>query len=202
MTDSRPQIAFDLDGVLARPPLGFNVAISRHLHTRPLPSDFVKHDSDAARSQSILKLGFESLKYRGRQALPDAVEGLKAVSQYRRPVIVTARSWIGKQIIDAWLTRHGMREYIDDIVPNNTNLSPSMHKLRVARERGFREHVDDDGAVAFYLAHHDDLDVIYLRTWWLNQGIVFPEKVLRIRTISDIADDLAKRERVPSTRSD
>lgn len=196
MTDTRPPIAFDLDGVLARPPLGFNVAISRRLHTKPLPSDFVKHDSDSARSQSLLKLGFESLKYRGRQALPDAAAGLKEVVRYRRPVIVTARSWIGKALIDSWLTRHGMREYIDDIVPNNTNLSPSMHKLRVARERGFREHVDDDGAVAFYLAHHDDLDRIYLRNWWLNQGIAYPDKVLRISTISDIAEDLAKREKV------
>lgn len=196
MTDNRPQIAFDLDGVLCRPPLGFNVAISRRLHTRPLPSDFVRHDSDEARSHSILKLGFESLKYRGRQALPDAREGLKAVAEFRRPVIVTARSWVGKQLIDAWLTRHGMREFIEDIVPNNTNLSPSMHKLRVAREHGFREHVDDDGAVVFYLAHHDDLERIYLRNWWLNQGISFPEKVVRVSTISDIAEDLAKREMV------
>ncbi len=185
---AKPEIAFDLDGVLCRPPLGVNVAISRVLHDHPLPEKYRLH-TDEARKHGLLRIGFETLKYLGRRPMPDALEGLQAISEYRTPVIVTARHAGGTPRIRRWLEKYDLARYINQIYANNTSLSPAEHKLRTARERGITEHVDDDGSVAYYLAKHG-LPRVYLRGWFLNRGLPYPPSVHRIRRLIDIAEDL------------
>lgn len=189
----KPEIAFDLDGVICRPPLGFNLAISRSLRTQPLPAEISEREADRIRGLHLLRYGFETLKYFGRRPLPDARDGLEAVSELRTPIIVTARNAIGRPIIERWLEIHGLRQYIADIVGNNTRLSPGQHKLRIALQRGIREHVDDDGSVAYYLARNG-LERVYLREWFFNRGLPYPPNVIRVSVLPAIADDIRARD--------
>jgi len=75
---TKPPIAFDLDGVIGRPPLGVNVAISRSLNTPEIPGEIRDRRTDRGRSEQLLRYGFEALKYLGRRPLPDAKAGLAA----------------------------------------------------------------------------------------------------------------------------
>jgi hypothetical protein len=189
----KPLIAFDLDGVLCRPPLGVNVAISRSLQTRPLPPEVGERKSDRMRGLRLLRYGLETLKYFGRRPLPDARAGLEAVSELRTPIVVTARNAIGTPLIERWLEMHGLATFIAEIVGNNTHLSPGQHKLRIARLRGIKEHVDDDGSVAYYLARNG-LDRVYLREWMFNRGLPYPPNVIRVSRLPAIAEDLRSRD--------
>ncbi|MFN8532222.1 MAG: hypothetical protein U0556_01575 [Dehalococcoidia bacterium] len=186
---AKPEIAFDLDGVICRPPLGVNVAISRSLHTRPLPPEIGERSVDKLRALRVLRYGLETLKYYGRRPLPDAKDGLAAVSEFRTPVVVTARNAIGTPIIARWLEIHDLRPYITEIIGNSTHLSPGQHKLRIARLRGISEHVDDDGSVAYYLARNG-LKTVYLREWFFNRGLPYPDNVRKVDVLAQIADDL------------
>ncbi|GIW10200.1 MAG: hypothetical protein K6U89_04310 [Chloroflexi bacterium] len=191
-TRVKPEIAIDLDGVICRPPLGVNVAIGRSLKLRPLPEDIQERNSDQRRAWWILRYGLEALKYFGRRPLPDAKEGLAAISELRTPVVVTARNAIGVPLIERWLELHGLRENIATVIGNNTRLSPAQHKLRIARLRGIREHVDDDGSVAYYLARNH-LERVYLREWLFNRGLPYPENVIRVERLIRVAEDLRRR---------
>jgi hypothetical protein len=111
----------------------------------------------------------------------------------RTPILVTARNAIGAPIIERWLEIHGLRPYIAEIVGNNTRLSPGQHKLRIARLRGIREHVDDDGSVAYYLARNG-VERVYLREWFFNRGLPYPPNVIRVSVLPAIAEDLRARD--------
>jgi uncharacterized HAD superfamily protein len=197
-THAKPEIAIDLDGVICRPPLGVNIAIRRSLKLPPLPGDIQERNSDQTRAWWLLRYGLEVLKYFGRRPLPDAKEGLAAISELRTPVVVTARNAIGVPLIERWLKQYGLHDHVATVIGNKTRLSPAQHKLRIARLRGIREHVDDDGSVAYYLAHNH-LERVYLREWLFNRGLPYPENVIRVGGLIHVAEDLRRRA-VPLAR--
>jgi hypothetical protein len=133
----------------------------------------------------------ETVKYFGRKPMPMAREGLIEVSKYRTPVIITGRSFLAHQIIEAWLTRYNMRQYFAGIYPNNTELRTRKYKLHMLRKMGITEHADDDGAITYYLAIKG-IPRLYLRDWPRNEGLPYPAHVKHFLYLSEIAQDLAQ----------
>jgi hypothetical protein len=124
--------------------------------------------------------------------MPHAREGLEAISQLRRLVIITGRSYLAKEIVEVWLKKYEMSHLFEGIYPNNTNLGTRQYKLRTLRHMHITEHADDDGAISYYLAHKNIK--VYLRDWPRNLGLPYPESVVHFQNIAEIAADLTKRE--------
>ena len=74
----RPLLTFDMDGVLCRPPLGFN------------PGSGKGKDREAAGKKG-LAWGTEGIRYNRRRPMSGAVEGFRKLSEDFRCVVVTAR---------------------------------------------------------------------------------------------------------------
>lgn len=196
-SQAKPLISFDFDGVICRPPFNQNRVLGRKLHDDELPEDIRQVDGLATNlpRQVYLQVRglFEDLKYLGRDPMPAAREGIIAVSQYRTPVIITGRSYMAKRIIDAWLKKYNMEEYFSAIYANNTALPTRQFKLYMLRRLNIQEHLDDDGAITYYLATKG-ISQLYLRDWDRNVGIPYPSNVQHFTNISEIVDSLAKRK--------
>src|SRR5579883_2255822 len=118
--DALPILGLDLDGVLVRPPLGWNMAISRRLALPPLPAEVppLRLDTRWQRSYWLARAGFEVARYLGR--------------------------WLVRPLVRRWLERHGLVPYIAAIHLNDRPLRGPQFKLWLLRDRGIAEHVDDD----------------------------------------------------------
>jgi hypothetical protein len=193
--NDKPLISFDFDGVICRPPFGQNRVLGRNLHDEELPENIRMVDGPATSLQRRIYLQarglFEDLKYFGRDPMPAAREGIIAGSQYRTPVIITGRSYLAKSIIDVWLKKYKMEEYFSAIYANNTVLPTRQFKLYMLRRLNIDEHVDDDGAITYYLAKKG-IKQLFLRDWPRNQGLPYPENVTHFTNIAEIARFLAR----------
>lgn len=193
----KPLFSFDFDGVICRPPLGQNRVLGRKLHDDELPESvrLVDGPVHGLSQKSWLKFRgfFETIKYLGRVPMPRAREGLVAMSEVRRPVIITGRSFLAKEIVAAWLKRYDMAQFFDGIYPNNTDVGTRLYKLHTLRNMGITEHADDDGAISYYLARKGIQ--IYLRDWSRNVGLPYPDGVVHFRQIEEIVPHLIERDR-------
>ena len=191
----KPFISFDFDGVICRPPFGMNAVLGRELHDEELPENIRMVDGPAANPArriylNLRALFFENAKYFGRDPMIGAREGIIAVSQYRTPVIITGRSYLAKNIISAWLKKYNMEQYFAAIYANNTALPTRQFKLLMLRRLNIEEHVDDDGAITYYLATKG-IRQLYLRDWPRNIGLPYPGNVQHFTNIIEIARSLA-----------
>ncbi len=189
----RPTIMIDLDGVIARPILGRNLAISRRLNIAPLPADVRLSGPAWSRRSARLTLRRLSheIRYLARRPLPGAREGLAAIAQCRQILIVTGRSWLVQESIRVWLDRHGLGEHVDEVIANNTDLRTAQFKLRIARSRLIEEQIDDDGSIAYYLARNG-LSRVFLIDWPRNRGLPYPPNVTVVRNLLDVAEHLSR----------
>ncbi len=179
----------DMDGVICTPFLGTNIAISRKL-TLPAMRDQVREFSgEHRRITQRLRRRWETVRYMGRKPLPGIREGLQALVKVRRPVLVTGRSWFARNLIQRWLERYDLAQFFDQVLPNNTNLATAHFKLWTAQHLGHGEHVDDDGSVAFYLAHHGVR--VFLRDWPRNRGLPYPPEVTVYHHLQEVGEALA-----------
>ncbi len=194
----RPVISFDLDGVICRPPFGINQTLGMGRFEDELPPNIrlVNGPAETLAKKNYLKVRglVETVKYFGRKPMPMAREGIIEVTKYRNPIIITGRSFLAHQIIEAWLTKWKMRHYFAGIYPNNTNLRTRKYKLHMLRTMGINEHVDDDGEITYYLAKMG-IPRVYLRDWARNAGFSYPDNVIHIRYLLEIANDLAQLDK-------
>ena len=173
-----PMISVDLDGVICSPFLNRNLAIKRDLEIPPLPTP-IRGDAEAQETRYLfVRRMWQEVRYAGRRPLPRVREGLAELAKVRKPVLVTGRSWLAKEIILRWLDRHGLAEYISEIYPNNTNLSSAQFKLWSVQRLQVAEHIDDDGSVALYLAKHGIK--VFLRDWPQNRGLPYPSEAVSV----------------------
>jgi hypothetical protein len=190
-----PYFSFDLDGVICRPPLGFNQVLGRKLHQDELPETvrLVNGPATTPVRKNYLKVRglLETVKYFGRKPMPMAREGIIEVSNYRTPLIITGRSFLAHKIIELWLAKYNMSQYFAGIYPNNTELRTRKYKLHMLRRLDINEHADDDGEITYYLAMKG-ISRLYLRDWPRNAGLPYPNNVLHVRYLTEIAQDLAK----------
>ena len=191
----RPFISLDLDGVICRPPLGFNIAIGRSLRSQPLPAALAAGGGTPPYPRSnLLPFAVELLRAVGRRPMPDATAGLRAIAGMRRLALVTGRAAVGRTLLEHWLARYGLLALFDQVLLNGTALPSAQYKLWTARSLGFREHVDDDGATTYYLATNGTPHVV-LRDWPGNRGLPYPPNVAMVRSLEELPDLLALWDR-------
>jgi hypothetical protein len=189
-SDGRPTLALDLDGVIVRPPLGWNVAISRRLDTRPLPETVPMLGLDRRWGQRywLARSALEFARYGGRQPLPGVREALARLATVRRLVVVSGRRWVVRPLVRRWLARHGLVEFVADVYLNDVALPSAQFKLWTLRLT-IGEYVDDDGATAHYLASHSAV-VVYLCEWPRNRGLPYPGNVQPVPSLLALAHRL------------
>jgi len=183
----RPFLALDLDGVIVRPPLGWNVAISRRLDARPLPVDVPGLGAHTRWGQRywLARSAFEIARYSGRRPLPGVRAAMAELARVRQLAVVSGRRWVVRPLVRRWLERHGLAEYVAAIYLNDVALPSAQFKLWTLQRLGIGEHVDDDGATAYYLASHGA--VVYLCDWPRNRGLPYPPSVRPVRDLTDVA---------------
>jgi len=189
--DARPTLALDLDGVVVRPPLGWNVAISRRLDTPPLPEPVPTLGLERHWRQRywLARSALEFARYAGRRPLPGVPAALARLATVRRLVVVSGRRWVVRPLVRRWLTRHGLADLVADVYLNDVALPSAQFKLWTLRRLGIGEHVDDDGATAYYLASHSPV-VVYLCDWPRNRGLPYPPGVQPVPSLLALADRL------------
>ena len=179
-----------MDGVICQPPLGLNLPIAPGPYEeRPFASGTRK--SPSGLQLLSLKL-FLRLKYLGRKPLPGALEGIRAIGEYRTPVLVTSRNAAGVPLIAAWLKRHGFIDLFREVHSNNLSLPSPDFKWRMCSELGIDEFVDDDGRVADLLSRKG-LKTVFLRDWPRNRGYDYLPNVTRVGNLGEVARLLADR---------
>ena len=187
-----PLLSFDLDGVLAAPPLGHNFAIQRRLN---LPSQAVvtrptlQLDPRPSLRDLLLIQTYFRIRYRGREPMPGAQAAAAAAVTRYRVIVLTARNWRGRKATEAWLSRHGILEHVERVVLNNTTLASARFKERAVQQLGVTRHVEDDAATAALVARAGvEVDLI---DWPRNRGLAFPERVTRHASLAALARSFA-----------
>lgn len=187
-TMDKPLIGIDMDGVICRPPLGLNLPIAPGPYRERTHSPVLR---EAPRGLGLLALKlFLKLKYVGRGPLPGALAGISDISERRTPVLVTSRNGAGRQLIAAWLERHGFAELFREVHANSLGLSSPDFKLHICSQLGIEEFVDDDGRVADLLSRKG-LKTVFLRDWPGNRGYDYLPNVTRVRDLAEVASLLA-----------
>lgn len=187
MTD--PELTIDMDGVLCRPVSWFNFVISRDVRTVP---DLVVPTAPPRRRLHHRVLDTrvaQLLHYSWRPALPLVREGLAELSNVRRLVLLSGRPHVARPATERWLSRNGLRDYFSEVILNDRGVPNATFKLLVARERAVGEHIDDDGRVAYVLAHEGNRTV-YLISWVGNAGLSYPPGVRRVPNLLAAAREI------------
>jgi hypothetical protein len=175
-----------MDGVLCRPIVWFNLVISRDVR-RPLDLSVTASPSANGLPHRLIdtQVG-QALRYDWRPPMPLVREGLASLADVRDLVLLSGRPGASRSATERWLRRHGLRDYFSEIVLNDRGVSNASFKLLTSRERDVREHVDDDGRVAFFLAR-DNGQTVYLISWGRNANLPYPASVRRVRHLVDAA---------------
>lgn len=192
-----PVLTVDVDGVLCRPIVWFNLVISRDVR-RPLDLTERGERAEASMSHRLAhtRIG-QNIRYAWRPPMPMVREGLAALAEVRQLILMSGRPEGSRLATERWLQRHGLRDYFTELILNDRGMPNAAFKLVTSRERGLREHVDDDGRVAYFLAR-DNAQTVYLISWGGNAGLPYPPTVQRVRDLVHTAD-LIRREGVLSS---
>jgi hypothetical protein len=194
MTDERPVVTLDFDGVICNPPFGVNLGIHR---------TFLDPDAEAPPARVAprwFSAPFDYLRFNFRRPLPGAREALAELQELRTVIVLTGRRSEPMQ----WLRRYDMLRYVDRVVINDTTLRSPHFKLRSIEALNSVEHVDDDGRTAQLLAQRSSIRV-YLCDWPRNRGPEYAAGVTRVANLSEYVAKVRSQAEVgsqnPSPRS-
>src|SRR5262245_56237850 len=98
-----PELTIDMDGVLCRPILWFNLVISRDIKR---PPEFAERPGRPghALSRRLANVGVgQALRYGWRPPMPFVREGLEELAQLRRLVLLSGRPEGSRGATEAWL---------------------------------------------------------------------------------------------------
>ena len=178
--------SFDLDGVLAEPPLGWNPAINRDVSLEP----DIGADIPPARPPDALDRLLTATWYRARYLLrpprDGALEAIRSAKQSGSVIVLTGRHERGRPQTESWLNRHGFAESVDAVVMNASALKSARYKEAYLRDRGATLHIDDDAATAALLARNDI--AVALVDWPRNRGLAYPASVTRCDDMSAVRE--------------
>ncbi|MEE9278082.1 MAG: hypothetical protein V3V06_06685 [Dehalococcoidia bacterium] len=176
--NDRPRLSFDLDGVLARPLLGWNPTIDRDLQLQPLADAAPpRAGSSPTPLDRALIQSYYRLRYIGRPPRPAARAAVEAAARRFSVLVLSARNWRGRAATEGWLHRHGILSLLDAVVLNDTGLPAAQFKRQTVERLGIVRHVDDDAATAALLARGGV--VVDLIDWPRNRGLTVPPGVTR-----------------------
>ena len=155
----RPIFSFDIDGVLASPPLGRTFNANRKIDLLPASNTRGIGVRDAGMRNlrpswwdRLVMRAYYPVRYRGRMLCPGAIDTVQAAAESYRLVLLSARNWRGRSQTEAWLRKYDLLNAFDALILNDTHLSPPQFKRRVTDRLGVARHVDDDPATAALIA--------------------------------------------------
>lgn len=181
--------SFDLDGILAEPPFGWNPAVNRNVSLQPYP-DHPDLATDLATDPAPAWLDFALRRtwYRWRYVLRPprrgAIEAMRAASQRGRVIVLTGRHERGRDQTESWLERHGFGPMIDELIMNGTALKTARYKEAYLRMQSATLHIDDDAATVALLARNDIPTALV--SWPRNRGLAYPPGVTRCDDMDEV----------------
>lgn len=186
-------VSFDLDGVLAEPPFGWNPAINRDVSMQPASEQTsIRQSESRDRLGKILTHTWYRFRYVLRPPRPGALEAVRIAAQAHPVIVLTGRHEHGRRQTQAWLEQHGFGQFVDDLIMNESRYSSARYKEAVLRARQVVVHVDDDAATAALLARNGI--AVALLDWPRNRGLEFPPGVVRHADMHECSDWLGRRE--------
>ena len=188
MAGERPVYSFDLDGVLAEPPLSWNPAVNRDTGMQPSATSAAGRSRGATALDRLLSATWYELRYVGRSVRPGAVAAVAAAAEIGDVIVLTGRSERGRRQTRRWLESAGIWPHLSALVMNATTLPSARHKEREAGRRNIIWHADDDAATAALIARCGAESA--LLDWPRNRGLDFPDGVNRYRDMHAVAEAL------------
>lgn len=170
----RPLLTFDLDGVLCRPPLGFNPGRGMH------------KSRDREGTKGLL-WATERWRYTGRRPMAGAIEGFRALGEVYDCQVVSARAEHARRFTEAWFRWHFGVVPAMHLRPGWEETS-AQFKVRKLRELGPLAHFEDDAHTAGWAA--EIIPVVFLVDWWRNRWL-HAENVHRIHRLAEAEPVLA-----------
>ena len=171
-------IAIDFDGVICQLPFGLNPGISssawssRQLNKRKVPREGL--------SRLLTEL-VTRLRYSIRRPRPGVEETLRFLAREYKLALVTARPGHMLGPTKAWLAKHELLDYFDQVIVNETCLPAPLYKLEKARTLGASVFIEDDGRNARFLSS-GGIDLVLLVDWPKNRAD-YPDAIQRITTL-------------------
>lgn len=176
--------SFDLDGVLAEPPFGWNPAINRDVSLQAEATASVPHGESSGLLDGLLSATWYRFRYVLRPPREHALEAVRTASRCGRVVVLTGRHERGRRQTEVWLQQHGFGAYVDELVMNRTELASARYKEAWLRGRDARLHIDDDAATVALLARNGVPTALV--SWPRNCGLVYPQSVTRCEDLREV----------------
>ncbi|MCY3734182.1 MAG: hypothetical protein OXG42_07865 [Chloroflexi bacterium] len=178
--------SFDLDGVLAEPPLGWNPAINRNVSLKPAAEAALPPVPDSTLVDRLLTETWYRVRYVLRPPRPGALDAVRCASERGRVIVLTGRHERGRRQTQGWLTRHGFAEFVDELIMNASTLGSARYKEAYLRSSGATLHVDDDAATVALLARNGVKSGLV--EWPRNRNLSYPPGVTRCVDLREVRD--------------
>lgn len=169
MSQPRPLVTFDLDGVLCRPPFGINPGSGRNKRR------------DARGKRSLLWLT-ERWRYAFRRPMPRAVDGFNAIARVADVCVLSARGEQARPATEAWFRRYFGFVPVLHLRPGWEETS-AQFKARRVRELGAYAHFEDDPFTAGWIA--ELVERVFLVDWPRNRWLPVRANIQRVRGVAD-----------------
>lgn len=138
MSDDRPLVTIDMDGVLCRPPFGLNPGTGRN-----------KRRDKGGKWNVLWPL--ERVRYLGRKPMAGAQEGLDGLLAEYRCEVLSARSTAAEGYTRGWVRSKLGADLRMNLRPHWRETS-ARFKARMAVELGASVHIEDDPHTARWLS--------------------------------------------------
>ncbi|MCY3923617.1 MAG: hypothetical protein OXG27_14655 [Chloroflexi bacterium] len=184
--------SFDLDGVLAEPPFGWNPAINRNVSLEPAADTVLPSVPNLTMIDRLLTATWYRVRYVLRPPRPGALDAVRCASERGRVIVLTGRHERGRRQTQAWLIRYGFAELVDELVMNASALASARYKEAYLRGSGATLHVDDDAATVALLARNGVRSGLV--EWPRNRSLTYPPGVTRcvdLREVQDLIRELS-----------
>lgn len=176
--------SFDLDGVLAEPPFGWNPAINRDVGLTPDPDAHLPAVDARQLADRLLAATWYRFRYVLRPPRPGALEAVRLASSHGPVIVLTGRHERGRRQTEAWLADHGFAVCVDELVMNATPLKSARYKEAYLLGRKATLHTDDDAATVALLARCGIPAALV--AWPRNRDLEYPPGVTRCEDMSDV----------------
>ena len=151
----RKLLTFDMDGVLCRPPFGFN------------PGTGKGKRRDASGKRGIL-WATESWRYHLRRPMPGAIDGFRALNEKFECAVVTARGGPAEALTRRWFERY--LGFVPDLhVRPHWGETSAQYKARKMQELQPLAHFEDDPFTAAWVA--ELVPHVFLVDWPRNHTL-------------------------------
>ena len=173
----RPLLTFDMDGVLCRPPLGFNPGQGRT-------------KSREAIGTKGLAWATEGFRYNLRRPMPGAVEGFRMLSERFECKVVTARGGPAEALTRRWFERYF--GFVPELhLRPHWGETSAQYKARKMRELQPLAHFEDDPFTALWAS--ELVTAVFLVDWQRNRWLT-GQNIHRIGRIEEAEAVLAGLE--------